>query len=168
MNKIFVQNDQTRAEIISIVQNSKDSNNNKVKNSSSNSNTGKSPTVLLLGKTAATNINIRATTTTSTSSKTIIPISKTPVTPNCRRITITWRLTGRVNIGPNGLPIKPYLIFTDYDVDDITGLIVFQEDRFSIPGYDILLSALFPALITWGVLSPPCPSVEELKKNMLY
>jgi len=75
------------------------------------------------------------------------------------QITITWRLSGNVNIGPAGLTIKPYICYTDFTVDDETGLIVFQEDRFDIPGWDILLSALFPFLIG-KVTSPPAPPVE--------
>ncbi|EED87107.1 predicted protein [Thalassiosira pseudonana CCMP1335] len=66
-------------------------------------------------------------------------------TPNT--ITVTWRLSGRVNIGPKGLPIKPYVCYTDFTIDERSGLIVFQEDRFDVPGWDILLSALFPFLI---------------------
>jgi len=73
-------------------------------------------------------------------------------------ITVTWRLSGAVNIGL-GLKLKPYLVYTDYKVDPDDGLIVSQEDRFSIPGYDIVLSALFPFLIPF--LSAPAPSVTR-------
>ena len=59
-------------------------------------------------------------------------------------ITITWRLEGRVSIGP-GLPIKAFLVFSDLTVNS-AGLVSFQRDRFSLPGWDIFLSALFPAL----------------------
>ena len=48
-------------------------------------------------------------------------------------ITVTWRLSGGVNIGP-GLTIKPYICYTDFTVDENSGLVVFQEDRFDIPG----------------------------------
>jgi hypothetical protein len=74
-------------------------------------------------------------------------------------ITVTWRLSGRVNIGPSGLPIKPYIIYTDFIVDETSGLIVYQEDRFDIPGWDIVLSALFPFLIG-KVTKEPAPEVE--------
>jgi len=74
-------------------------------------------------------------------------------------ITITWRLSGRVNIGPKGLAIKPYICYTDFTVDEESGLVVFQEDRFDIPGWDILLSALFPFLIG-KVTKEPAPEVE--------
>lgn len=73
-------------------------------------------------------------------------------------ITCTWRLSGGVNIGP-GLTIKPYVCYTDFTIDRETNLIVRQEDRFSIPQWDILLSALFPFLIG-RVTSPPAPPVE--------
>ena len=74
-------------------------------------------------------------------------------------ITVTWRLSGRVNIGPKGLPIKPYICYTDFTVDEDSGLVVFQEDRFDIPGWDILLSALFPFLIG-KITKEPAPEVE--------
>lgn len=53
-------------------------------------------------------------------------------------ITCTWRLSGNVNI-LFGLPIKPYIVYTDFQVDPSTSLIVFQEDRFDLPPWDILL-----------------------------
>ena len=72
-------------------------------------------------------------------------------------ITCTWRLSGRVQIGP-GLPIKPYIVYTDFTVDPETGLCIFQEDRFSIPGWDILVSAIFPFLVG-KVTAPPAEPV---------
>lgn len=78
--------------------------------------------------------------------------------------TVTWRLSGRVNIG-FGLNIKPYIIYTDFTVssrDNSNNLIIVsQVDRFSIPGYDILLSALFPFLIPF--LTPPAPPVGNIQ-----
>jgi hypothetical protein len=53
-------------------------------------------------------------------------------------ITCTWRLSGGVDVGP-GITIKPYIIYTDFIVDPDTRLITNQEDRFSIPSWDILL-----------------------------
>ena len=73
-------------------------------------------------------------------------------------ITVTWRLSGDVNIGP-GLPIKPYICYTDFTVDNESGLITFQEDRFDVPGWDILLSALFPFLIG-KITKAAAPEVE--------
>jgi len=74
-------------------------------------------------------------------------------------ITVTWRLSGRVNITPKGLPIKPYICYTDFTVSEDSGLVVFQEDRFDVPGWDILLSALFPFLIG-KVTKEAAPEVE--------
>lgn len=79
-------------------------------------------------------------------------------------ITCTWRLSGKVKIGP-GLSIKPYICYTDLTVDEETGLITFQEDRFDIPGWDILLSSVFPFLIG-TVLSSPAPPVEPREVAM--
>jgi len=93
----------------------------------------------------------------STSRAQIISTVVNTTIPNT--ITITWRLSGRVNIGPNGLPIKPYICYTDFTINEESGLVVFQEDRFDIPGWDILLSALFPFLIG-KVTKEPAPEVE--------
>eukprot|EP00525_Craspedostauros_australis_P000202 CAMPEP_0198125240 /NCGR_PEP_ID=MMETSP1442-20131203/42134_1 /TAXON_ID= /ORGANISM="Craspedostauros australis, Strain CCMP3328" /LENGTH=283 /DNA_ID=CAMNT_0043784809 /DNA_START=148 /DNA_END=999 /DNA_ORIENTATION=+ len=75
-------------------------------------------------------------------------------------ITCTWRLSGDINIGFNGLPIKPYICYTDFTVDTETSLITQQEDRFDIPQWDILLSSLFPFLIG-TVTSEPAPPVAK-------
>ena len=80
-------------------------------------------------------------------------------------ITVTWRLSGRVNIGPLGLPIKPYICYTDFTIDNTSGLITKQEDTFDIPGWDIVLSALFPCLIGW-VTKAPAPEVEPRVVSM--
>ena len=80
-------------------------------------------------------------------------------------LTVTWRLSGSVNIG-FGLNIKPFVVFTDFVVSPSDGLIVFQEDRFSLPGSDIVLSAFFPVLIEKFLL-PPAPSAAILKSEFL-
>lgn len=68
---------------------------------------------------------------------------------------VTWRLSGRVNIGGgDGLYIKPFIVYIELVVNEQSGLIVFQEDKFSIPGWDILLSAIFPQ---FPFLQPPAP-----------
>lgn len=74
-------------------------------------------------------------------------------------ITVTWRLSGGVKIG-GGLAIKPYICYTDLKVDEDSGLVVFQEDEFDIPQWDILLSALFPFLIG-KVTKPPAPEFDR-------
>jgi hypothetical protein len=65
-------------------------------------------------------------------------VNEVASTPGRPVITCKWRLSGRVNIG-FGLTIKPYIVYTDFVVDPKTSLIVFQEDRFDIPSWDILL-----------------------------
>jgi hypothetical protein len=96
----------------------------------------------------------------------IISTVRNNTTPNT--ITCTWRLSGKVNIGP-GLSIKPYICYTDFTVDANDGLIIMQEDRFSIPGADILLSAtlgqVFPFLIG-TLLAAPAPPVEPRELTM--
>ena len=66
---------------------------------------------------------------------TVVSESSTPEKP---MLTVTWRLSGGVNIG-FGLTIKPYIVYTDFVVDPKTSLVVFQEDRFDSPPWDILL-----------------------------
>ena len=92
----------------------------------------------------------------------VIRVEKTANEKGEKLITVTWRLEGRIRVGP-GLKIKPYIVYTDFKLDK-EGLICFQEDRFSIPGYDILLSALFPFPIPF--LSPPAPSADILRKSL--
>ena len=74
-------------------------------------------------------------------------------------VSVIWRLSGKVNLGPLGLEIKPYLVFTDLHVSP-EGLVIFQEDTFSIPSWDILLSAIAPKL---PFLAPPAPPVPARK-----
>ena len=75
-------------------------------------------------------------------------------------ITVEWRLSGRVNLGPLGLRIKPYMVTTDLHVDAVSGLVVFQEDKFGIPSWDILLSAVAPWL--------PLPFAEPAPEPSYY
>jgi len=78
-------------------------------------------------------------------------------------IRVEWRLSGNVNIGPlQGLRIKPYICISDMYAREADGLIIYQEDTFDIPGYDILLSAFFPWL---PFLAPEAPPVSEILKS---
>jgi len=81
------------------------------------------------------------------------------VASNSNIITVTWRLSGKVNIGP-GLAIKPYICYTNFTVNEESCLVCFQEDEFDIPQWDVLLSSLFPFLIGM-VTSSPAPPVER-------
>ncbi len=78
-----------------------------------------------------------------------------------RTITVVWRLSGRVSLGP-GVEIKPYVVTSTLTTDGDTGLVASQEDEFSIPGWDILLSALLPPLRP--LLAPAAPPVAELAR----
>ena len=78
-------------------------------------------------------------------------------------IQVRWRCSGGVCIGPFTFNIKPYIIITDLEVDQSTGLIESQLDKFTIPGYDIVLSALFP--FTRSFLSPEAKSIEILREE---
>ena len=80
-------------------------------------------------------------------------------------LTVTWRLSGSVNLGP-GIQIKPFVVLTDLKVSPVDGLIVFQEDRFTLPGPDIVLSAFFPFLIDKFLL-PPALSADILRSQFL-
>lgn len=92
----------------------------------------------------------------------IVAVRVSPTLPDT--ITVTWRLSGSVNIA-FGLKLKPFVVYTNLRVGK-NGLIVFQEDKFSIPGYDIVLSSLFPFLVP-TLFSPPAPSLEELQSQFL-
>lgn len=78
-------------------------------------------------------------------------------------VEVVWRLSGGVTIGPLALNLKPYVVYTDLVVD-ARGLIVYQEDRFSIPSWDILLSALLPVLRP--LLAPEAPPIGELRAQL--
>jgi len=74
-------------------------------------------------------------------------------------VVVAWRLSGRVNLGPVGLALKPYVVTTTFTVEKATGLVVRQEDEFSIPPWDILLSALLPPAVAEKLpfLAAPAP-----------
>jgi len=73
-------------------------------------------------------------------------------------VAVDWRLSGSVRVGP-GATIKPYVVHTTFRVRD--GLVVFQEDEFSIPGWQILLGVLLPGL----PIPEAAPPVEELRRR---
>ena len=78
--------------------------------------------------------------------------------PRGEKIAVDWRLSGSVRVGP-GATIKPYVVHTTFRVRD--GLVVFQEDAFSIPGWQILLGVLLPGL----PIPEAAPPVEELRRR---
>mmetsp|Transcript_29732 Transcript_29732/g.42436 ORF Transcript_29732/g.42436 Transcript_29732/m.42436 type:complete len:247 (-) Transcript_29732:2317-3057(-) len=93
----------------------------------------------------------------------IIKISVDKLVPDT--INVIWRLSGAVNIA-FGLKIKPFIVYTDFTINPTTGLILSQRDRFSIPGYDILISSLFPWLADkLPFLSLPAPNIDICRKE---
>jgi len=73
---------------------------------------------------------------------------------------VVWYLDARVNL-PWKPRIKPYIVRTIYKINK-EGLISFQEDKFTIPEWDIVLSAFLPASIQVGSPAVPCPTKEAL------
>lgn len=76
-------------------------------------------------------------------------------------ITIVWRNSGRVALGP-GLELKPYVVTTTLRTDPADGLIVSQVDAFEVNGPALLLYQV-PALRRFS--GPDAPPVEELRKQ---
>lgn len=72
-------------------------------------------------------------------------------------ITCTWRCSGRANL-LWGIDIKPFMVTTNWEVDKKTGLIAKQVDEYSLPRWDLLMSAFFPFL-NGIVTAPPAPPV---------
>jgi hypothetical protein len=77
-------------------------------------------------------------------------------------ITVLWRNSGRVNLGPLGVELKPYLVTTTLRTDPADGLIVSQMDEFAADGLGLLLYQLPPLRPLAG---PPAPSVEVLREQ---
>lgn len=94
----------------------------------------------------------------------IVRVEVNSTLPNA--LTVTWRLSGAVNIA-YGFKIKPFIVYTDFTISPTSGLIVAQKDRFSIPGYDIVLSAFLPSFVVKRIpfLSPPAADIDTLKKQ---
>lgn len=80
-----------------------------------------------------------------------------------RTVVVRWRLSGAVNLGPLKVPIKAYVVETYLGLDD-RGLVETQEDVFSLPGWDIVLSAFLPFLRGLPFLAPEAPPVDELRR----
>ena len=49
-------------------------------------------------------------------------------------ITIVWRNAGKVNLGPLGFELKPYVVTTTLTTDPADGLIATQVDAFKVNG----------------------------------
>lgn len=79
---------------------------------------------------------------------------------SAQTITVLWRNSGRVNLGPLGVELKPYLVTTTLTTDPADGLIVSQRDEFASDGLGLLLYQL-PLLRP--LAGPPAPSADELR-----
>ena len=77
-------------------------------------------------------------------------------------ITVTWRNSGKVNIGPLGITLKPYVVTTTLRTDPEDGLIVSQSDEFNADGLGLLL---YQVPLLRPLASPPAPSVEVLRQQ---
>mmetsp|Transcript_62063 Transcript_62063/g.115159 ORF Transcript_62063/g.115159 Transcript_62063/m.115159 type:complete len:238 (-) Transcript_62063:1-714(-) len=73
---------------------------------------------------------------------------------------IRWRIAGTVNVPVPGIKIKPYIVSSTFGVNSGAGLVESEVDTFSVPTWDILLSAIFPDL---PFLAPPEPPPIQSK-----
>lgn len=77
-------------------------------------------------------------------------------------ITVLWRNSGKVNIGPLGVELKPYLVTTTLKTDPKDGLIVSQVDEFAADGIGLLLYQISPLR---SLTASPAPNVEVLRQQ---
>eukprot|EP00747_Dinoflagellata_sp_TGD_P179257 gnl/TRDRNA2_/TRDRNA2_29787_c0_seq1.p1 gnl/TRDRNA2_/TRDRNA2_29787_c0~~gnl/TRDRNA2_/TRDRNA2_29787_c0_seq1.p1 ORF type:complete len:403 (+),score=48.31 gnl/TRDRNA2_/TRDRNA2_29787_c0_seq1:46-1209(+) len=78
-------------------------------------------------------------------------------------VTVVWRNSGKVNLGPGGFELKPYVVTTTLQTSaDKGGLVVKQEDKFDLNPIELFAYALLPFLRS--SLPPPAAPVEELSK----
>lgn len=77
-------------------------------------------------------------------------------------ITVLWRNSGKVNLGPVGFELKPYVVTTTLKTDPADGLVTSQVDAFDADGPGLLLYQV-PALRP--LTAPPAPSVEALREQ---
>ena len=52
--------------------------------------------------------------------------SVTPTDGATSVVTVLWRLSGKVNLGPSGLTLKPFMVTTNLHLEADTGLVMFQ------------------------------------------
>lgn len=77
-------------------------------------------------------------------------------------LTVVWRNSGKINLGPLGVELKPYLVTTRLGTDPTDGLVVSQVDEFVADGPGLLLYQV-PALRP--LASPAAPSVDTLRQR---
>ncbi|CAL1150859.1 unnamed protein product [Cladocopium goreaui] len=74
-----------------------------------------------------------------------------------KQFAIRWRIAGTANVPFPGLKIKPYIVTSTFTVND-DGLVDSETDSFSIPTWDLLLSAIAP---WWPGLAEPTPPLTS-------
>lgn len=77
-------------------------------------------------------------------------------------VTIAWLNSGKVNLGPLGFQLKPYVVTTTMKTDPSDGLIISQEDTFDINVLELLIYQI-PFLRPFA--GPSAPSIEELRAS---
>ena len=73
------------------------------------------------------------------------------------KFAIRWRIAGTANVPFPGLKIKPYIVTSTFTVNE-DGLVDSETDSFSIPTWDLLLSAIAP---WWPGLAEPTPALTS-------
>ena len=78
-------------------------------------------------------------------------------------ITVLWRNSGRVNIGPVGIILKPYIVATKLRMDPNDGnLIVSQVDEFASDGFGLLL---YQVPFLRPLAGKPVPDIDVLRQQ---
>eukprot|EP01040_Poterioochromonas_malhamensis_P002432 gene2432-2583_t len=75
----------------------------------------------------------------------VIDVSPLSSSANNSMIRVTWKIDAVVNI-MFGFKIKPYIIYSDLEVDNTSGLICSQKDSFTIPEWKILFDSILSFL----------------------
>lgn len=77
-------------------------------------------------------------------------------------LTVVWRNSGKVNLGPLGVELKPYLVTTTLKTSPADGLIVSQVDDFVADGAGL---ALYQVPLLRSLTAPAAPRAEELRRR---
>mmetsp|Transcript_7693 Transcript_7693/g.20172 ORF Transcript_7693/g.20172 Transcript_7693/m.20172 type:complete len:436 (-) Transcript_7693:41-1348(-) len=77
-------------------------------------------------------------------------------------ISVVWRNSGKVNIGPLGIELKPYVVTTTLKTSPADGLVVSQVDEFVADGPGLLL---YQVPFLRPLAGPPAPSVDILRQQ---
>ena len=77
-------------------------------------------------------------------------------------ISVVWRNSGKVNIGPLGIELKPYVVTTTLKTSPADGLVVSQVDEFVADGPGLLL---YQVPFLRPLAGPPALSVDILRQQ---